>query len=161
MTDPLPEDPTQTDPPEPDFSQTPLGMTDADLRHAVLAAIRLLAVLAAIAFLLVCWRVNWQSGVLLLIGAAISAASLWEWLRIIAAVNRRMDASHANTAPGKPPRIAGVLSGFILRLGLTLVVLYASLKHLHGSAFALAGGIGLGLVSLSFEAIRLMRRGAS
>jgi hypothetical protein len=45
-----------------------------------------------------------------------------------------------------------------MRLCLTVVVLYGSLKYLHGTVLALAAGLGLGLVSLLFEAFKLIRR---
>jgi hypothetical protein len=50
-----------------------------------------------------------------------------------------------------------VLTGFFLRLAVTIAVLYVSLKTLHGSVFALAAGLGLGIVSLTVEAIRMAR----
>ncbi len=154
------QDPYDQEPEHPDYSHTSVGMTDADLRHALLASIRLLAALAIVAAILFTWRVNWQSGVLVFIGAAISAASLWEWLRMITAVNQRMDAKPP--VPGEKQRpMGGIVLGFFTRLCLTLVLLYASLKYLHGTAFALAAGLGLGVVSLSFEAVKLMRRGTS
>ena len=139
-------------PGEPDYSNTPLGMTDADLRRTMFASIRLLAVLSVVAAALFWWRSSWQSALLVLIGAAISAASLWEWLRLMTAINERMDA-------GQNPRPMGmILFGFFARLGLTVVVLYGSLKYLHGTAFALAAGLGLGLLSLTVEALRLLKR---
>ena len=154
------QDAYDREPEHPDYSHTSVGMTDADLRRAMLASIRLAAILAVAVAILFAWRVNWQSGVLVLIGAAISAASLWEWLRMITAVNHRMDAKPS--VPGEKSRPMGtIVFGFIARLGLTIVVLYASLKYLHGTAFALAAGLGLGVVSLSIEAVKLMRRGTS
>jgi hypothetical protein len=36
-------------------------------------------------------------------------------------------------------------------------VLYVSLRCLHGTVYALVAGIALGLVALSFEALRLLR----
>jgi hypothetical protein len=50
-----------------------------------------------------------------------------------------------------------VLTGFFVRLGLSLVVLYVSLKYLNGSVIALAVGLGLGIASLTFEAIKMAR----
>ena len=51
------------------------------------------------------------------------------------AVNQQMDA-------GATPRPMGlILTGFFLRLGLTVVVLYVSLKYLKGSVFALASAL--------------------
>jgi hypothetical protein len=51
-----------------------------------------------------------------------------------------------------------ILAGFFLRLGLTVVVLYVSLKYLNGTVFALAAGLGLGVLALTVEALRLMKR---
>jgi hypothetical protein len=133
----------------------PTAFTDADLRRTLLAALRLLALLAAIAAALFCWRSGWPSAVLLLIGAIISAASLWEWMRLMSAINQRMDAG-ANPRPMGP-----VLFGFFLRLVLTVAVLYGSLKYLHGTVIALAAGIGLGVLSLTIEALRVLNRPAA
>jgi hypothetical protein len=36
-------------------------------------------------------------------------------------------------------------------------VLYGSLKFLDGSVYALAAGLGLGVFSLTFEALRLVK----
>lgn len=128
------------------------GLSDADLRNTMLAALRLLAILAVIAAALFWWKAGWQSAVLVVIGAAISAASLWEWLRLMTAVNERMDA-------GRIPRPMGmILTGFFLRIGVTLAVLYGSLKYLHGTVIALAVGLGLGILSLTVEALRIMKR---
>src|SRR5580658_4064601 len=124
------------------------NFSDADFRRTMLSALRLLAILAVILALLVGWKLGWQSAALLLVGAAISAAGLWEWLRLMTVVMERMDAS-----PGdKKVRPLGmVLVNFFLRLGLTVVVLYVSLKLLHGSVYALAGGLVLGVFALSIE----------
>ena len=128
------------------------GLTDADFRRTMLASLRLLTVLAAVATALFWWKSGWQSAMLLVIGALISAASLWEWLRLMTAVMERMDAG------GKARPMGMVLAGFFLRLGLTVVVLYVSLKYLNGTVFALAAGLGLGVVSLTIEGLRLMKR---
>jgi hypothetical protein len=50
-----------------------------------------------------------------------------------------------------------VLVNFFLRLGLTVAVLYVSLKLLDGSVYALAGGLALGVFALSVEGLRLMK----
>ena len=125
--------------------------TDADFRHTMLSALRLLVVLTVAGGLLVWWKMGWQSAVLLLVGAAISGTGLWEWLRLMTAVMHRMDGG------GKARPMGMVLVGFFLRLGLTLVLLYVSLKVLDGSVFALAGGLALGVFSLTVEGLRLMK----
>ena len=97
---------------------------------------------------------GWKSAVLLLTGAAISGSGVWEWLRLMSAIIERMDAS----VPGVRVHPMGrVLTGFFLRLGLTVVVLYASLRFLDGSVLALALGLALGVVSLTVEGLRLVK----
>ncbi len=127
------------------------GFTDADVRSTLVRTLRLLAVLTAIGMALVGWKLGWRSAVLLLVGAAISGSGLWEWMRLMSAVMARMDAGRKASPMGL------VLTGFFLRLGLAVVILYVSLKYLNGSVIALAVGLGLGIASLSFEAIKMAR----
>ncbi len=142
----------RSDAPHPDYSRTSTGLTDADVRETMLRSIRLLLVLSVIVAGLFFWRSGWQSALLVVVGAAITSTSLWEWMRLMTAINERMDA-------GENPKPMGmILFGFFARLLLTLVVLYASLKYLHGTVLALAAGLGLGLVSLSIEALLLLKR---
>jgi hypothetical protein len=127
------------------------SFTDADFRRTMLSALRLLVVVTVVALPLVWWKMGWQSAVLLVVGAAISGSGLWEWLRLMTAVMARMDAG------GKARPMGMVLAGFFLRLGLTVVLLYVSLKILDGSVFALAAGLALGVFALSVEGLRLMK----
>ena len=132
------------------------GLTDADFRRTMLASLKLLAMLCVVVTAGFWWRAGWRSGALVVIGAVISAASLWEWLRLMTAVNKQMDS--AGAVPGEKPKGMGlILVGFFARLGLTVVVLYASLKYLNGSAFGLAAGLGLGVLSLTIEALKLLK----
>ena len=125
--------------------------TDADVRATLVRTLRLLAVLTLVGMALVGWKLGWRSAVLLLVGAAISGSGLWEWMRLMSAVMARMDAG----GEGRPMGL--VLTGFFVRLGLAIVMLYVSLKYLNGSVIALAVGLGLGIVSLTFEAIKMAR----
>jgi hypothetical protein len=127
------------------------GFTDADVRATLVRTLRLLAVLTLIGMALVGWKLGWRSAVLLLVGAAMSGSGLWEWMRLMSAVMARMDAGRKASPMGL------VLTGFFLRLGLAIGVLYVSLKYLNGSVIALAVGLGLGIASLTFEAIRMAR----
>lgn len=127
------------------------SFTDADFRRTMLSALRLLVVIAAVTAPLVWWKMGWQSAVLLLVGALISGSGLWEWLRLMTAVMLRMDGG----AKARP--MGRVLAGFFLRLGLTVVLLYVSLKVLNGSVYALAAGLALGVFALSVEGLRLMK----
>jgi hypothetical protein len=127
------------------------SFTDADFRRTMWSALRLLAVITVVAAPLVWWKMGWQSAVLLVVGSVISGSGLYEWLRLMTAVMARMDAG-GNARP-----MGMVLAGFFLRLGLTIVVLYVSLKVLNGSVFALAAGLALGVFALAVEGLRLMK----
>jgi len=127
------------------------SFTDADFRRTMWSALRLMAVITGVAIPLVWWKLGWQSAALLLVGAAISGSGLWEWLRLMTAVMVRMD----GVAKARP--MGMVLAGFFLRLGLTVVLLYVSLKVLNGSVYALAAGLALGVFALTVEGLRLMK----
>ena len=129
--------------------------TDADFRRTILGAIRLLSILTALACALLWLKLGWQSAALMLVGAVISGSGLWEWLRLMTVVMAQMDSQPDSSGKAKP--LGRVLFGFFLRLGLTVVILYVSLKLLHGSVYALAAGLGLGVFCLSIEGIRLMK----
>src|SRR5579871_1804352 len=127
------------------------SFNDEDFRRTILRALRLLAGVTVVVAPILWWKLGWQSAVLLLVGAAISGSGLFEWLRLMTAVMARMDGG----AKAKP--MGMVLVGFFLRLGLTVVLLYVSLKVLNGSVYALAGGLALGVFALSVEGLRLMK----
>jgi len=127
------------------------GYTDADFRRTILGAIRLLGVVAAAGAPVIWWRAGWRSAALLVVGAAISGSGLYEWLRLMTAVMARMDGGEAARPMGL------ILTGFFVRLGGTVVVLYVSLRYLNGSVWALAAGLALGVCALTFEGLRLVR----
>jgi hypothetical protein len=127
------------------------SFTDQDFRQTILRALRLLAVIAVAGALLAWWKLGWQSGTLLAIGAIISASGLWEWLRLMTAVMARMDAG------GEARPMAMLLLGFFVRLAATVVLLYVSLKVLNGSVYALAAGLVLGIFALTVEGLRLVK----
>lgn len=128
--------------------------TDDDFRRLILRAMKLATIVALVAAAGVWLKWGWRSAILLLVGAVISTSGLWEWLRLMTAVMVRMDASETV----KKGRSLGlILTGFFMRLGLTLVALYVSLKFLDGSVYALAAGLGLGVFALAFEGAKLAR----
>lgn len=125
--------------------------TDEDFKRTILGALRLMAYALAVALPLTCWKAGWQSAGLLVVGALISGSGLYEWLRLMTAVMARMDLGGAARPMGM------VLTGFFIRLGLTVVILYVSLRFLDGSVYALAGGLALGVFALSITGLRLMK----
>ena len=128
--------------------------TDDDFRRLILRSMKLATILALVGAAGVWLKWGWRSAILLLVGAVISTSGLWEWLRLMTAVMARMD---ANEIVKKGRSLGLVLAGFFMRLGLTLVALYVSLKFLDGSVYALAAGLGLGVFALAFEGARLAR----
>jgi hypothetical protein len=127
------------------------NFSDEDFKRTIMRALRLLVVVTVVVAPLLWWKLGWQSAVLLLVGAAISGSGLYEWLRLMSAVMVRMDGG----AKARP--MGMVLLGFFVRLGLTVVLLYVSLKVLNGSVYALAGGLALGVFSLTVEGLRLIK----
>ena len=127
------------------------NFSDADFTRTMMRALRLLAVVTVVAVPVVWWKMGWQSAALLVVGAVISGSGLYEWLRLMTAVMARMDGGEAARPMG------AILTVFFLRMGLTLVVLYVSLKLLNGSIYALAAGLVLGVFSLSIESLRLVK----
>jgi hypothetical protein len=125
--------------------------TDADFKRTIWSALRLLAIITAVATPVVWWKVHWPSAALLVVGAVISGSGLFEWLRLMSAVMVRMDGGQT----ARP--MAMVLVGFFLRLGVAVVLLYVSLKYLDGSVYALAAGLALGVFTLAVEGFRLMK----
>ena len=130
------------------------NFSDDDAKRVVSRSLRLLIVVTVLAVPFVWWKMGWQSAVLLAVGAAISGAGLWKWLRLMAAVMARMDSGDAD-ARARP--MGRVLMGFFLTLGLMLLALYVSLKYLDGSVYALAAGLAMGVFALTIEGLRLVK----
>lgn len=128
-----------------------LEFTDAHLKAAMLRALRLVALLTAIAFVALWVTMGWQTAMLLLAGAIVSASGLWEWQKLIGVINARLD--NDRSAPGS----SRVVLGFFLRLIVAGLILYGSLRCFHGSVYALVGGLGLAAFALAVEAVRLVR----
>jgi hypothetical protein len=94
---------------------------------------------------------NWRNGAMLLTGAAISAASILEWRHLVRVFSARLDKQRS------PGSAAVVVTFFVLRLAVFAGVIYGSLKCFHGSVVALLCGLGLAVMSVGWEIIRLLR----
>ena len=130
--------------------------TDADFKRSIWSALRMIVIAVVIGVPLLWWKLGWQSAVLLAVGAVISGSGLFEWLRLMVALMARMDSGGAEPVRVRP--LAPVLIGFFLRLGVAVLLLYGSLKILHGSVLALFAGLALGVAALSIESLRLLKR---
>ena len=128
-----------------------VALTDADLAELLKRAVRVTLVLGAIAALVIGLGMGWRNAVLFAVGAAISAASILEWGRLIRLFNAKLDQQ-------KTPRGAWlVVSLFLVRLVLFAGVIYGSLKCFQGSPIVLLCGLALAVVGLVWEALRLLR----
>lgn len=138
---------TVTDP----NTHTLSDFTEQDLRTTLTHALRWVGVLGAIGTIVVALAMGWRSGGLFAVGALIAATGLYESQRLMLAVLSRFD-------EGRTPKpIAGVLIWFFIRLLAAGAVLYVSLRSLEGSVYALCAGLGLAVVALLIESIRLLR----
>ncbi|HUN87087.1 MAG TPA: hypothetical protein VMU48_22100 [Terracidiphilus sp.] len=126
-------------------------MTQDALEAMLKRAMRNTLILGTIPAVAVAIGSGWRNGAMLVIGALISAASIWEWLRLARVINARLDQKKS------PTSAPVVVLFFLLRLAVFGGVIYGSLKGLHGSAVALLCGLGLAVLTLSWEAIRLLR----
>ena len=129
--------------------------TDEDSKRTIWNALRWVGVAVALGVPILWWKLGWESAALFAVGALISGSGLFEWLRLMVALMARMDSGEGESVSVRP--LAPVLIGFFLRLGLAVVVLYVSLKFLHGSVFALVAGLALGVAALSIEGLRLIK----
>jgi hypothetical protein len=127
-----------------------LNYTDADLKASMRRAMRTTAVLAVVGAVALTLIAGWQTAALLLAGAVVSITGLYEWQQLIAVINAKLDNQQT-------PRATGfTLTMFILRLGIAGLIIYASLRCFHGSLYALLAGLGLAVIALTVEALRML-----
>ena len=128
-----------------------VNLTHDDLDAMLKRALRITLILGTIASIIVLIGSGWRNGAMLLTGTLISAASILEWQRLIRVINARMDKNRAPAGAGI------VVLFFVLRLTLFAEVIYGSLKCFHGSVVALLCGLCLAILTIGYEAIRLLR----
>jgi ATP synthase I chain len=137
----------QTIPPE-----HPLALLTDEAAAAVLTkALQWTLVLAAIGALALWIGSGWRNAAVFAVGGVISAASIFEWQRLMRLFNAKMDQKRA------PGGAALVVTFFLLRLLFFAAAIYVSLKWIDGSAMALLVGLSLAVITLSWQALRLLR----
>ncbi len=129
-----------------------IQFTEDDLRRTLHRALRLAGAITLVATPILWVWLGWQTWLLFLIGAVISATGIFEWLQLLSAMMSRMEEGRTPAPMGR------VLAMFFLRLALAGLLLYASLSSLHGSIYALLAGLAVSLFALTVESIRLMAR---
>lgn len=132
--------------------QHPLaGLTDAGLEALLKRAIRITLIVGLICALILWKATGWRDAAMLATGAAISAASILEWQRLIRYINAKLDKKQASGGAA----VAVVF--FVLRLTVFVGAIYGSLKCFKGSVVALLCGLGLAVLAMVWEALRLLR----
>jgi hypothetical protein len=127
------------------------GLSDEALQALLRRAIRETLVLGLIGTAILWFASGWRNAAMLAVGAVISAASILEWQRLIRLINARLDLQ-------KTPRGAViVVVFFVLRLTIFGAAIYGSLKCFQGSAIALLCGLGLAMIAMAWEALRLLK----
>jgi hypothetical protein len=126
-------------------------LTDAALDAMLKRAMRITLILGLIPAIILWIASGWRNAAMLATGAAISAASVLEWQRLIRLFNARMDRH-------KSPRgTVTVLTFFLLRLLIFAGAIYGSLICFRGSVVALLCGLALAVIAIAWEALRLLR----
>jgi hypothetical protein len=127
-----------------------------DITHEALQAmlgraLRNTLILGAISALIALISGGWRSSAMLLTGMAISAVSILEWRHLVRLFNARLDKQKT------PASAFAAVVFFVLRLTVFAGVIYGSLKCFHGSVVALLCGLSLAVLTVGWEAIRLLR----
>jgi hypothetical protein len=128
-----------------------LGLTEETVEVLLKRAIRNTLILGLIPALVLLIATGWRDAAMLVTGALISAASIWEWLRLVRLMNARMRKQKAQRGA------ILVLGFFLLRLIFFAALIYGSLKCFRGSPIALLCGLSLAVATLLWEAIRLLK----
>ena len=114
-------------------------------------AIRNTVILAIIATVVLLVGAGWRDAAMLATGTLISAASIFEWQRLVSVINAKLDKQET------PRSAPAVVIFFVLRLTIFAGVIYGSLKCFQGSVIALLCGLGLAALAIGWEAISMLR----
>ena len=107
-------------------------------------------ILGVVASLVLLVASGWRNAAMMMTGALISAASIFEWQRLARVIRAKLEAEKA------PRSTAAVVVFFVLRLILYGGAIYVSLKCFQGSAVALLCGLGLAALTILWQALRLL-----
>lgn len=130
----------------------PLALLTDEAAAAVLGrALKWTLVLSAVGALALWVGAGWRTAAVFAVGGVISAASIFEWQRLMRLFNAKMDQKKT------PGGAALVVVFFLLRLIFFAAAIYVSLKWIDGSAMALLVGLALAVITLSWQALRLLR----
>jgi len=126
-------------------------LTDEGLQALLKRAIRITLIFGFLSALIVWKASSWRDGAMMATGTLVSAASIMEWRRLIRYLNAKLD---QKKAPGGAA-VSTVL--LVLRLMVFAGAIYVSLKCFRGSVVALLCGLGLAVLAMVWEVVRLLR----
>ncbi len=127
------------------------NLSDAALQALLKSAIYKTLILGGLASLILWVASGWGTGALFASGALVSAASIFEWRRLVRIINSRMRNERASRGVGLS------IAFILLRLLISGGVIYGSLKCFRGSPIALVCGLSLAVITLTWEALKLLR----
>jgi hypothetical protein len=126
-------------------------ITDETLEGMLRRALRITLIIGSLAALILWKASGWRNAAMMATGAAISAASIYEWRRLA----RLITAAFSKNQAPRGAFLAVLL--FLLRLGVFAAAIYVSLICFRGSVVALFCGLALALGAMVWEALRLLR----
>jgi hypothetical protein len=127
------------------------SLSDEAVSSLLRRSLRNTLILGVVSALVLWMASGWRNGAMLATGTLISAASIWEWQRLVCLVNAKMDQQKT------PMNASVVVLFFVFRLTVFVGVIYVSLKCFQGSPVAMLCGLGLAMLTLGWEALRLLR----
>src|SRR5579863_444423 len=126
-------------------------ITDEGVEAMLKRALRIVLILGLLVSLVIWKATGWRDAAMMATGAAISAASIYEWRRLVRFITAKMDQKQT-------PRGASIaVVFFIFRLAIFGGAIYVSLKCFKGSGVALLCGLALSVLAIAWEAVRLLR----
>ncbi len=134
-----------------DESHPLVAMTDLDLAKLLKRSVRDTLILGLLVALILLLAAGWRNAGMMVVGTLISAASIFEWQRLIRLMNAKMDQQKT------PGSAVLVVTFFLLRLLIFAGAIYGSLKCFQGSVVVLLCGLGLAVVATAWEALRLLK----
>jgi hypothetical protein len=129
-----------------------LGLTDEVVEALLKRAFRNTLILGLLPALALLFATGWRNAAMLATGTLISAASIYEWLRLVRLINARMRNQKAQRGA------ILVVGFFLLRLLFFGAAIYASLKYIQGSPVALLCGLFLAVATLTWEGLRMLKQ---
>lgn len=137
---------------EPQPSLHPLALLSDEAARATLAATMRWTLLTTLLGATAIWlSTNWRNAAMFAVGGSISAASIYEWLRLMRLLMDHQDQKRTGSGASL------VVAFFFLRLLFFAAAIYGSLKWIEGSIFALLAGLALAVILLAWQALRLLR----